>query len=189
MDFSMIILIILAVIVIGGILIYNRLIALRQNRNNAFSDIDVHLQQRFDLVPQLVETVKGYAKHEEKVLNDVTSARANVNQTSGTSNARMNAERALGGALMNLLAVAEAYPDLKADQNFQQLQTELADLENKIAAARRYFNSATAEYNTSLQQFPANLLAGMFGFSEEPFFELDEAEKDAAQKPVKFTFE
>lgn len=189
MDTGLIILIILGVIVLGLIMIYNRLVALRQTRNNAFSDIDVQLKQRFDLIPNLVETVKGYATHEQSVFENVTQARAQVGRTSGAGTDRIQAEGMLGSALMGLFAVAENYPQLKADQNFQRLQAELSDIENKIAAARRFFNSATNEYNTAIQQFPANLMAGMFGFHNEGFFELDPAQTEAirnAPPEVKF---
>lgn len=178
---------VIAVIIIFIITLYNRLVALRQNRMNAYSDIDVQLKQRFDLVPQLVETVKGYAAHEKSVLENVTAARAGVAGAKGADD-RLAAEGALGGALMNLFAVAENYPQLKADQNFQQLMTELSDIENKIAAARRFFNNATSELNTAVQQFPANIIAGMFGFHTEAFYEdtsVTRAELEAAPS-VKF---
>lgn len=175
-----------AVFVIG---IYNRLVALRQTRKNAFSDIDVQLRQRFDLVPQLVETVKGYASHEQQVFENVTQARSQVGRAgAGPGTERIRAENALGGALMNLFAVAENYPDLKADQNFQRLMAELSDLENKLAAARRFFNSATNEFNTAVQQFPANLIANMFGFKEEPFFEVEEQIGKAMQNAPAVNF-
>ncbi len=170
------------------IVLYNRLVALRQTRENAFSDIDVQLKQRFNLVPQLVETVKGYAAHEKETFENVTNARAQVGAAKGATGERVNAENVLGGALMGLLAVAENYPDLKADQNFQKLMNELSDIENKIAAARRFFNNATAEYNTATQQFPAVLIANMFGFKQEDFFELDEAEAAAVQKAPEVKF-
>ena len=178
----------LAVLIGAGVIVlYNRLVALRQNRNNAFSDIEVQLKQRFDLIPNLVETVKGYASHEQGVFENVTEARAGVSQASGT-NERLQAERKLGAAMMNLFAVAENYPDLKADQNFQALMAEISDIENKIAASRRFFNNATSEYNTTLQQFPANLIAGTFGFREEEFFEVSEEEKEAIQKAPSVNF-
>ena len=170
------------------IMLYNRLVALRQTRENAFSDIDVQLKQRFNLVPQLVETVKGYAAHEKETFENVTNARAQVGSAKGAGGERVAAENVLGGALMGLLAVAENYPDLKADQNFQKLMSDLSDIENKIAAARRFFNNATAEYNTGIQQFPAVLLANMFGFNKEDFFELDEAEAAAVQKAPEVKF-
>lgn len=165
-----IIIAVIAGIALFAIGLYNRLVALRQNRMNAFSDIDVQLKQRYDLIPSLVETVKGYAAHEQSVFENVTQARAGVSQASGT-NDRIAAESKLGGALVGLFAVAENYPALKADQNFQQLMAELSDIENKIAASRRFFNNATSEYNTAVQQFPANLLAGPFGFGTEEFYE------------------
>ncbi|MCB1682631.1 MAG: LemA family protein [Rhodospirillales bacterium] len=184
--------IVLAVIVVLAlmmVMMYNRLVALRQTRNNAFSDIDVQLKQRYDLVPQLVETVKGYAAHEKQVFENVTNARAQVGAVrGGDPSARMKAEGLLGGAISGLLAIAENYPQLKADQNFQRLMDELSDIENKIAAARRFFNSATAEYNTATEQFPAVLIAGTFGFHKEVFFELDEAEKAAVHKAPEVKF-
>ena len=184
--------IILGVFVVIGfalMMIYNRLVALRQTRNNAFSDIDVQLKQRYDLVPQLVETVKGYASHEKQVFENVTNARAQVGQARGEGQgSRMKAEGMLGMALGGLLAVAENYPELKADSNFRRLMDELSDIENKIAAARRFFNSATAEYNTATEQFPAVMIAGMFGFQKEEFFELDEAEKAAVHKAPEVKF-
>ncbi len=178
------------VFVIGLIIafIYNRLVALRQTRNNAFSDIDVQLKQRYNLIPQLVETVKGYAAHEKETFENVTNARAQVGAAKGATGERVAAENVLGGALMGLLAVAENYPDLKADQNFQKLMTELSDIENKIAAARRFFNNATSEYNTAVEQFPAVLIANSFGFSKEEFFELDEAEAEMVKKAPEVKF-
>lgn len=179
---------VVGVIAVLLIVLYNRLVALRQTRENAFSDIDVQLKQRFNLVPQLVETVKGYAAHEKETFENVTNARAQVGAAKGATGERVNAENVLGGALMGLLAVAENYPDLKADRNFQKLMDELSDIENKIAAARRFFNNATAEYNTATQQFPAVLIANMFGFSQEDFFELDEAEAAAVHKAPEVKF-
>lgn len=171
------------------VMLYNRLVALRQSRKNAFSDIDVQLKQRFNLVPQLVESVKGYAAHEKQVFENVTEARAGVGAAKASATGeRVAAENVLGGALMGLLAVAENYPDLKADQNFQTLMRELSDIENKIAAARRFFNNATAEYNTSTEQFPSVLIAKNFGFGKEEFFELDEAQAAAVQKAPEVKF-
>lgn len=185
---SWIVLLVLAGIAGLFVLLYNRLVALRQTRNNAFSDIDVQLKQRYNLVPQLVETVKGYAKHEKDVFENVTQARAQVGAAKGATGERVAAENVLGGALMGLLAVAENYPDLKADQNFQRLMGELSDIENKIAAARRFFNNATAEYNTAIEQFPAVLIASRFGFGKETFFELDEAEAAMVHKAPEVKF-
>tara|TARA_B100001989_G_scaffold251821_1_gene231969 strand:+ start:1123 stop:1752 length:630 start_codon:yes stop_codon:yes gene_type:complete len=179
---------IVAAIIVLFIVLYNRLVALRQTRENAFSDIDVQLKQRYNLVPQLVETVKGYASHEKQVFENVTNARAQVGAAKGATGERVAAENVLGGALMGLLAVAENYPDLKADQNFQKLMNELSDIENKIAAARRFFNNATAEYNTATEQFPAVLIAGSFGFKKEEFFELDPAEAKLVNKPPEVKF-
>ena len=167
--------------------IYNRLVALRQRRENAYSDIDVQLKQRFDLIPNLVETVKGYASHEKETFENVTKARAGISEA-GSQGQRLQAEKTLGGALMNLFAVAENYPELKADQNFQELQAELSDIENKIAAARRFFNNATSELNTAVQQFPANLVAGTFGFKTEEFYELDPAEEELVRKAPEVNF-
>jgi len=166
--------ILIAIVVLIGILFigaYNRLVALRQNVNEAFADIDVQLKQRQDLVPNLVETVKGYAAHERGTLDEVTQARAAA-ANAGNIEQRAQAENALTGALGRLMAVAEAYPDLKANQNFLQLQGELSDLENKIAAARRFFNNAVGEYNASIQRFPAVLIAGMTGFASRDFFDV-----------------
>ncbi len=188
MDPVWIILIVLVVVLGFFVVLYNRLVALRQTRRNAFSDIDVQLKQRFNLVPQLVETVKGYATHEKEVFENVTEARAQVSKTDGASGERVKAEGILGGALMGLLAVAENYPDLQADQNFRQLMSELSDLENKIAAARRFFNNATAEYNTAIEQFPANIVANMFNFKQENFFELDDALEQAVRTPPEVKF-
>lgn len=167
--------------------LYNRLVALRQNRENAFSDIDVQLKQRLDLIPSLVETVKGYAAHEKGVFEEVTNARAGV-QGADSTNERIAAERRLGGAMVNVLAVAENYPDLKADQNFQRLMAELSDIENKIAAARRFFNNATNELNTTVQQFPSNIVAGWFGFKTETFFDVDDAERQVMEKAPEIKF-
>ncbi len=185
---SWVILVIIAAIAGLFVILYNRLVALRQTRENAFSDIDVQLKQRFNLIPQLVETVKGYAAHEKETFENVTNARAQVGSAKGSGGERAAAEGILGGALMGLLAVAENYPDLKADQNFQKLMSELSDIENKIAAARRFFNNATAEYNTLTEQFPAVLIANIMSFKKEEFFELDEAEAALVQKAPEIKF-
>lgn len=176
MSTEIIILVFIGVIVVFLIILYNRLVKLRQNRRNAFSDIDVQLKQRLDLVPQLVNTVKGYAEHESSILEEVTKARAQVNPNAGVAD-RAAAESALGGSLMNLFAVAENYPDLKADGNFQSLQNELSDIENKIAAARRFFNNATNELNTACEQFPSVLVARMFAFKQEEYFDIPEGQR------------
>ena len=168
--------IVLAVVYL--IFLYNRLVALRQTVNQSWSDISVQLKQRHDLVPNLVETVKGYATHEKSTFEAVVNARNAAVAAQGPA-AQAQAENMLTGALRQLFALAEAYPDLKANQNFLQLQSELADLENKIAASRRFFNNAVQEYNTGIQQFPAVLIARNMGFQEREFFELDEAERAA----------
>lgn len=174
------------IVILFFISLYNRLVALRQSRNNAFADIDVQLKMRFDLVPNLVNTVKGYATHEKTVFEEITAARTRV-QGAQNVNDKIAAQSALTGALGHLFAVAEAYPNLKANENFIQLQQELSDIENKIAAARRFFNNATSEFNTCIHQFPANLFAGSMGFKEEPFFDLG-TDRAATEKPVEVKF-
>jgi LemA protein len=166
---------------------YNSLVSLRQRCRQAFSDIDVQLKQRHDLVPNLVETVKGYAAHERGVLEEVVQARNQAVAAHGPQ-AQAAAEGALTGALGRLFALAEAYPDLKANQNFQQLQTELADVENKIAASRRFFNNASAEYNAARESFPAALYAPSFGFLPQEYFNLSETDREAAHETPKIQF-
>ena len=183
----LIVAVVLAVLLIG---VYNRLVALRQNSNQAFADIDVQLRQRHDLIPNLVETVKGYAAHEKGTLEAVIAARnAAVNaEKTGDAKAMGTAEGVLGAALGRLIALSEAYPDLKANQNFIKLQDELSDIENKLAAARRFFNNAVSEYNTGREQFPAVMLAGAFGFGPRTFFDLGEERASVSETPqVKFT--
>ena len=166
---------------------YNNLVKLRNNRENAFANIDVQLKQRYDLVPQLVATVKGYAAHERELLEKVTAARsACMNATS--INDRVQADNALGAALSGLRVAVEAYPDLKANQNFLQLQNELSDIENKLASVRRFFNSATKELNTAVQSFPSNIIAGMFGFKKEPMFEIPASDRAAHEKAPEINF-
>jgi len=189
MDGVVIFLVVAGIVIVWAITIYNRIIALKQTRKNAFSDIDVQLKQRFNLVPQLVESVKGYAKHENETFENVTEARSAVGKASaGPGGDRIRAENALAGALMGLMAVVENYPDLKADQNFQKLMAELSDIENKIAASRRFFNSTTNEFNTAIQQFPANFIAKQFGFEEEAFFEIEEELAAAVKKAPEVNF-
>jgi LemA protein len=173
--------------VLFAILSYNRLVSLRQSWKNAFADIDVQLKQRHDLIPNLVETVKGYAGHESGVFEKVTAARTAAVNATGIQ-AKNAAEGALTGALTSLYAVAENYPQLKANENFRQLQDELGDIENKIAASRRFFNNAVAEYNGAIAQFPAVLFAGMFGFTQAEMYALDATEKAAASQPPKVSF-
>jgi LemA protein len=175
--------VVVAFIVIG---IYNRLVSLRQETNQAFADIDVQLKQRHDLIPNLVETVKGYATHERGTLEAVIAARNSAIQAGGVGE-KVAAENALTGALRGLFALAESYPDLKANQNFLQLQGELSDIENKLAAARRFFNNAVSEFNAAIQQFPAVILAGMFGFQPRDFFDLGD-DRPALEVAPKVSF-
>ncbi len=178
---------IIVIIVFWVISLYNSLVKLRNRRQNAFADIDVQLRQRHDLVPQLVETVKGYATHEKDLLLKVTEARsAAVNARSIDD--KIVAEQQLGSALQGLKIQVEAYPDLKANQNFLQLQEELSDIENKLAAARRFFNGATTEYNNSVESFPGNLIARNFGFKREVFFDLGEDNRKQMEEPPKINF-
>ena len=177
----------LGVAVLFVAFLFNRLVALRQAWNRAFADIDVQLKLRHDLIPNLVEAVKGYAAHEKGVFTAVTEARAQAMRATGVAD-KSAAEGALSGALANLFAVAENYPQLKANQNFLQLQSELGDVENKIAAARRFLNNAAAEYNTAIQQFPALLFAGALGFAPAQMFALDPSEKAEAKQPPKVSF-
>ena len=177
---------IIAVIVLGAIALYNGLVGLRQRVSQAFADVDVQLKQRHDLIPNLVETVKGYAAHERGTLEEVVKARNAAISAQGPA-AQAAAENMLSGALRQLFALSEAYPDLKANANFQQLQSEIADIENKIAASRRFFNNAVQEYNTGIQRFPAVLVAGSLGFTQQQFFDLGETRAQVEQVPqVKF---
>lgn len=177
---------ILVILAIWAVSLYNSLVKLRNNRENAFADIDVQLKQRHDLVPQLVETVKGYAAHEKDTLERVIQAR-NGAISAKTIDDKIVAENALTSALSGLKITLEAYPDLKANQNFLQLQEEIADLENKLSAVRRYFNSATKELNNAVQTFPSNILAGMFGFHKETMFDLGEQRVNLEEAPkIKF---
>jgi len=167
--------------------LYNRLVSLRNNRENAFADIDVQLRQRHDLIPQLVESVKGYMKHEEGVLTRITEARAGAMQAKDI-NAKIAAETQLSSALQGLRIAVEAYPDLKANTNFMHLQQEISDLENKLAASRRYFNSSTRELNIAVEVFPSNIVAGMFGFGKQPMFDLGEEKREKMEEAPKLNF-
>ncbi|MBK7130999.1 MAG: LemA family protein [Crocinitomicaceae bacterium] len=169
------------------ITMYNGLVGLRNNRENAFADIDVQLKQRHDLIPQLVATVKGYAEQEKGVLTAVTQARARA-MSAGTVNDKIAAEIALSGAMSQFSMQMEAYPDLKSNQNFMQLQHELSDIENKLAAVRRFFNSATKELNNKVQKFPSNIIAGMFKFSQEPYFDLGVVQREELDKAPEIKF-
>src|ERR1700755_903574 len=177
---------IIVVLVLFAVGAYNRLVAMNQRVGQAFADVDVQLKQRHDLIPNLVETVKGYAAHERGTLEEVVKARNAAVSAQGPAQ-QAAAENMLSGALRQLFALSEAYPDLKANQNFQQLQTEISDIENKLAAARRFFNNAVQEYNTGIQQFPAVLLAGSLGFTPKEFFDVGEDRKVLDKAPeVKF---
>ncbi|RKR02919.1 LemA family protein [Maricaulis maris] len=178
MDTGLILLLVIIALGVFLVMVYNRLVALRQTCNQAWGDIDVQLKQRHDLVPNLVSTVQGYASHEKETLENVIKARQTAIDATSVKDLA-GAENMLSGALRQLFALSEAYPDLKANQNFMQLQAELSDLENKIAAARRFFNNAVNEYNTSTEQFPAVVIANAMGFKMREYFEVAEAERGA----------
>jgi len=182
-----IILVVVVLIAFWLIGMYNSLVKLRNNRENAFANIDVQLKQRHDLIPQLVATVKGYAEHEKELLTRVTEARAAAMSATGI-NDKIQAENQLSSALAGLKVSLEAYPDLKANQNFLQLQGEISDIENKLAATRRFFNSATKELNNAVQTFPSNIIAGMFGFHKEPMFEVPQEERSTYEKAPEIKF-
>jgi LemA protein len=177
-------LIIAGVLLAAGVGIYNGLVVLRNRCQNAWSQVDVQLKRRYDLIPNLIETVKGYAKHESSVFQNVTEARTKA-MAAGTVKDQGQAETTLQGALKSLFAVAEAYPELKANQNFMMLQEELAGTEGKIAYARQFYNDTVMKFNQKQQVFPSNLIANMFGFKEREYFEITEA---AAKEPVKVQF-
>ncbi|MDK2899258.1 MAG: LemA protein [Patescibacteria group bacterium] len=182
--------IILAVVVVIALflgVVYNSLVTLKVRVDEAWSDITVQLKRRLDLIPNLVETVKGYASHESSVFEAVTEARANALNAKGVKETAV-ADNQFEGALKSLFAVSEAYPDLKANQNFIELQQELVDTEDKIQASRRFYNGGVRDLNTKIQIFPSNIIANMFGFKNRDFFELDEAEQKAAEKPVDVKF-
>jgi LemA protein len=177
---------VIVVLVLWIIMIYNGLVAMRQRVNQSFADVDVQLKLRHDLIPNLVETVKGYAAHERGTLEAVVQARNAAMAAHGPAQ-QVPAENMLTGALRQLFALAESYPDLKANQNFLQLQAELSDVENKIAAARRFFNNAVQEFNTGIQQFPAVLFAASLGFTSQTFFDVGDERPQLEQAPqVKF---
>lgn len=184
MNTQTILLIVLAVLALWLVSTFNSLVRLRNRAKEAISDIDVQLKRRFDLIPNLIETVKGYMQHEKSVLENVTKARSAVMSMGGNPLERDNAEAQLSNTLKTLFAVSENYPDLKANANFLDLQRELADTENKIQASRRFYNTMVMELNTKVQSFPTNMIAKPFGFTEEKFFETAEAEKEVVK--VKF---
>ncbi len=193
MTTTTIILIVLAVIVLWAVFAYNGFVALANRTKEAWADIDVQLKRRYDLIPNLIEAVKGYVTHERATLDAVTEARAKATQihidptniTPAQIAAMSGAEDALSQTLGKLLAIAEAYPDLKANQNFLSLQSELADTENKIQASRRFYNGNVRDLNTAIESFPGNIIAGTFSFAKQEFFELN---NDAAKEPVKVSF-
>jgi LemA protein len=180
----LILLIVFAVIVVFVVGIYNGLVNLRNRSENAWAQVDVQLRRRYDLIPNLVETVKGYAKHEKDTFQNVTEARSKA-INAGTVKEQGNAENMLSGALKSLFAVVENYPDLKANQNFLMMQEELAGTEGKIAYARQFYNDSIMKFNTKQQVFPSNIIANMFNFQEKEYFEIEEA---AAKEPVKVKF-
>jgi len=181
--------VIVALVLIFGVGAYNRLVGLDQRADQAFADIDVQLKQRQDLIPNLVETVKGYASHERGTLEAVTAARSAAAQATSV-NDKVQAENMLTGALGRLFALSEAYPDLKANTNFQQLQAELSDIENKLAAARRFFNNAVQEFNAVRRQFPTILFAGIVGYgADKTFFDVgDESRAAMNEAPPQVSF-
>jgi LemA protein len=186
MGILLVILAIIILLVIWAISLYNRLVRLKNGREQAFADVDVQLRQRHDLIPQLVETVKGYMVHEKSVLTEITEARANAMKAT-TINEKIAAETRLSTALEGLKVSVEAYPDLKASQNFLDLQNEISDVENKIAAARRFFNSTTKELNVATEMFPSNIIATLFNFKREPMFELGE-DRAVIEEPPQIKF-
>lgn len=186
MNITYIILAVVAVIVVWFVLAYNGFVRLTQRVKEAWADIDVQLKRRYDLIPNLVETVKGYATHESQAFENVTKARAAAMGASAPAD-KAAAEGALSGALKSLFAVSEAYPDLKANQNFLELQRELSDTENKLQAARRFYNSVVQDLNTKLGMFPSNIVGRAFGFKTSDFFQLGD-EDAAAKQPVKVSF-
>jgi LemA protein len=178
--------IIVGLIILWAIFAYNRFVRLVNQTKEAWADIEVQLKRRYDLIPNLVNTVKGYASHEQSAFENVTKARAMAMSASGPTKEHGEAENMLTGALKSVFAIAEAYPDLKANQNFLALQNELSDTENKIQAARRFYNSNVRDLNTSMEVFPSSLIANVFGFSKMEFFDL--ADDDIAQKNVEVRF-
>jgi LemA protein len=181
-----IIAIVIAAAALFAVFAYNGLVSLRNRAEEAWSDIDVQMKRRYDLIPNLLNTVKGYATHEQTAFEKVSEARARAMGASGVAE-KGEAENMLSGALKSIFAISEAYPDLKANQNFLELQQELSDTENKIQAARRFYNGTVRDLNTKIESFPANVIAGMFAFTTKEFFELDESEA-AAKQPVVVQF-
>lgn len=178
------------VVVIAGyvILTFNRLVSLRTRVREAWSDIQVQMKRRYDLIPNLVETVKGYAGHERGTLESVVRARGEAMANTGDPASQAQSENALQATLRSLFALAESYPQLRADQNFAKLQADLTDTENRIKMARRYYNGSVRDLNVKIEQFPSNLVARQFGFVQAQFFELDDEEAEAAARPVRVAF-
>ena len=175
------------ILIIWFVSINNRLVALKNNRESAFSDIDVQLKQRYDLIPQLLGAVKGYMNHESEVLTRVTEARSRSMQA-GTISEKIAAEASLGAAMNGFNMQIEAYPDLKANSNFMHLQSEIGDIENKLASVRRFFNSATKEYNNGIEQFPSSIIAGMKNYKTEPMFDLGYDQRQTLDKAPEVKF-
>lgn len=175
------------ILIIWWISINNRLVSLKNNRESAFADIDVQLKQRYDLIPQLLGAVKGYMNHESEVLIKVTEARSRCMQASSISD-KISAEAGLAAAMNGFNMQIEAYPDLKANANFMNLQNEIGDIENKLAAVRRFFNSATKEYNNGIEQFPSSIIAGMKGYTREPMFDLGVEQRQTLDKAPEVSF-
>lgn len=185
-----IILAVVAVAAVALVAIYNGLVKSKIRVDEAWSDITVQLKRRADLIPNIVKTVKGYAKHEKSVFENVTKARSEVvNATDKGPKETAKAENQFQETLKSLFAVAEAYPDLKANENFKHLQEELVDTEDKIQASRRFYNGSVRDFNTKVQVFPTNLLAGMLGFTSREFFEVDESERASIEKPTDVDFD
>ena len=182
MTVSVVVIIVVVLLLAWVASMYNSLVKFRNNRENAFANIDVQLKQRYDLVPQLVSTVKGYAAHESETLAKVTEARAAA-MSARTIDEKVAADKSLTGLLSGLKVALEAYPELKANTNFLQLQTELADIENKLSAARRFFNSSTRELNNACEVFPSNIIAGMFGFKRAAMYEASESRESLNKAP------
>ena len=187
MSGTLIAIILLVVFIVYSISVYNKFVVLRMRVKEAWSDIEVQMKRRYDLIPNLVETVKGYAKHESETLEAVVKARTLAMSATDTAE-RAKDENILSGTLKSLFALSEAYPDLKANTNFLELQQELSDTESKIQAARQFYNTTVMSLNTKIEMFPSNIIAGMFHFKPEVYFELDEAEKEAVKKAPKISF-
>ena len=183
-----IVVIIAIVFAIYSVIQYNGFVTLRNRVTEAWSDIEVQMKRRYDMIPNLVNTVKGYAKHESHTLEEVIKARTVAMGQQSSMQERSHSESVLSSTLKSLFAVSENYPELKANQNFLELQRELRDTEDKLQAARRFYNGNVLSYNTKLESFPSNVVAAMFHFEKRDFFELDEAEKEEAKQPVKVEF-